>query len=80
MREEDPRALEDNICGLTQVVGRTEFICINKPHDPEYMRRNTDKNHRGYVSGTGSDPQRGRAPYYEYHFMVNRWPNRRKED
>lgn len=76
----DPRALEEGICGLTQIVGGTEFICINKVHDPEYMRRSTDKNHQGVASGTGSDPARGRAPYYEYHHFVNRWPYRHMDE
>ena len=76
---EDPRTQGRDICGITQRKGNTEFICINTPHDPEYMRRSTDKNHRGMTSGTGSDPKRGRAPYYAYHYFVDRWPNRKKE-
>ena len=76
---EDPRAQKTNICGITQQWGGTEFICIREPHDPEYQRRKTDKSHQGMVSGTGSDPKRGRYPYYAYHFFINRWPNRKKK-
>lgn len=59
----DPRVNEPGICGISRIVGRTEFMCIAKPHDTEHQR-SRQRDPRGYV------------PKAERHHFVNRYPGR----
>ena len=72
--QEDPRVANE-ICGIG-FIGPTgiEWICIKKPHDILYFRRKGDENHRR------GDPIYSSNPGVDRHYMVNRWPNRKKVD
>lgn len=76
----------DDICGVTKVVGGTEWICVRPPHSPVYRRRKGDRTHRvgDRVEGTGghqNGPERAySAPPADRHYYVNRWPNRKDEE
>lgn len=62
--EEDPRVTQD-ICGVTTIIGLTEFICIRKTHAKIYQRRN------GGIAYESN-------PRVDNHYFVNRWPNRHR--
>lgn len=67
--------IKEDICGVGHVdqSGR-EWVCISKPHDTVYFRRKSDRtHHRG-------DPVFSSNPGVDKHYMVNRWPNRKKDD
>lgn len=61
-----------DICGYTRT-GPTgiEWICIKEPHDKVYRRHS--KGRRGELIFSNN-------PSTEHHHMVNRWPNRKKEN
>lgn len=69
---QDPRVHED-ICGVIEFRGSTEFICIAKPHAKVYQRRVSDRTHRR------GDPIFSTSIKADQHYFVNRWPNRSKE-
>jgi hypothetical protein len=70
--QEDPRIV-DKICGVGRI-GPTgiEWICIRKPHDTVYIRKSSHGAHRR------GDPIFSNNPSVAKHYMVNRWPNRKK--
>lgn len=61
----DPRALEEGICGITRMVGRFEFICVAKVHGDVYQTR--------------KGPKFSTNPKVDQHYMVNKWPHRKRE-
>lgn len=73
MEDEQDHRVRDDICGVTEIWGGTEFICIRPPHAAVYTRNTSDRTH------TKGDLIFSAAPQGDRHHFVNRWPNRKKE-
>jgi hypothetical protein len=77
MVENTPNPLiptESDICGLTKIgASGIEWICINPPHDKDYIRRSGDKTHYRGTYKPSSNPKT------DQHYWVNRYPYRTKQ-
>lgn len=72
--EEHPDVTRD-ICGVIHVGGLgIEWICVREVHAKVYIRRKTTKrNHKGDLIYSNN-------PVADKHYMVARWPNRKRVD
>ena len=66
-RGEDARAQREGVCGVTRLVGDTEFICIARTHDDPPRPGHGQRSQR---------PHFGYYPKSERHYYVNKYPYR----
>lgn len=68
----DLRSTEPGICGVTHILGSTEWICVRPVHAKTYERRSTNIHHHGTVYDN--------SPQVDRHYFVNRYPYRNRKE